>query len=111
MNGRRNNSGSLLTGLVEIFQNEEFGEKLQMSLPNMEKLLGWAVEAKNAFSQQFAAVLKTKRQRKRAQNHASIFAVSYHSLLHKAGTKTVRKTLRAFTEVHTYSGGDAPVAQ
>lgn len=99
------------TDFVAISQSKESDYNFQISLFNTKGFLRCVVEADNASSQQFRAVLKTRTTSETAQKPGILFAATDHLLLREARMRHVRQVLRASTAVQIFAGSDARVPQ
>lgn len=95
-----NVSRSLLTVFVQIFQTEEFDNKLSTSAINTKKFVKWIGEADSASLPEAVAVLRTEMHGHVADSSASIFIAKKLSMLSEVETEQVHQILRAWTAAY-----------
>lgn len=82
-----------------------------MSSPSVKDFLKLIAKTANAWSQQVAAVLKSKTTSQRSHKFATLIAFTNERLLRKERTEKVRQILSAFLAVEKYSAGSSSGTQ
>lgn len=105
-NGRENINLSLVVGFVEIFDDEKFAAKFEMSSLDMRKFLSRIVRVEKASSRKIVKLLEVMIGRRRKGSSTSVFAIMDPPLLREACMEQIHQTPEAFSASHTYAAVD-----